>query len=91
MDSDKDKPKSEDSEKEIPEWLKREWEKRGYPPTGPTLRTLNEDFSQLYEELSEYLETPAPEESDDIGDRIVPPTRVHPSWERDPDSIYEAG
>ena len=47
-----------------PEWLKREWEKRGYPPTGPTLRTYNKDFSQLYESLSEYLEVPKQKGSD---------------------------
>ena len=49
------------NKKEIPDWLKEEWKKRGYPPTGPTLREHNVDFSQLYESLSEYLEVPRKE------------------------------
>ena len=48
-----------------PKWLAREWEKRGYPQTGPTLRTFNEDFSPLNEELSEYLEIPEQKGADE--------------------------
>ena len=48
-----------------PARLKREWEKRGYPATGPTFPITPLDTDKLYKELFEYLDIPEQKGADE--------------------------
>ena len=48
-----------------PARLKREWEKRGYPRTGPTFPITRLDTSKLWEELFDCIGPAKPKETDD--------------------------